>query len=597
MEEAEEATWREEDSDEDEREGQGAEEAQHRRRLLQNRGSHQARDVLKGSAEKVTFIGSVAREAQTNGPPSPYVDIVDTGKEGIPRDASNVDIVDVKRASPSGASNVDNVVTRGGMSQRGRQSIFGRPAAPMPQAAPSVDTVDNQGGRVSAYRENPEILAVNRADQDDFARSLADEGIEVLVEPYSGAHAAGSGATIPSGPSQGALEAIRRTARVKLELRARERGIPSEAGSAQSKESVSEQARKGTTVSQATLDAYLRRGQLLFNRYRREVGIDVGAEEISPVEFVNWLISLKPRLKSATWRMYRQCAYHYVVGFPHYDVAKAIGLLDTDVIDRSRAPRDEEMTALTGGDGKKVRRTSALKEKRFPLEDYDRVQTFLTTFSRSKLAPVLSDWLRAALLVGLRPIEWRTTELEVRDDPLAAYGRRAYLYVLSAKATNGRGTGVVRTLDLTAFPDAELECVRRMVNRGRLWFEDGRYADMQGQCSTLLYAATSKIWPTGRRYAYSLYSTRHQFIANMKVVLTPTEIAAIVGHGVTATASEHYGKRRSSWPPEAIPAPPRPVPEELSVVRDRIRLYQRRFELEIKAGLRRAGDVPDFPLG
>jgi hypothetical protein len=38
----------------------------------------------------------------------------------------------------------------------------------------------------------------------------------------------------------------------------------------------------------------------------------------------------------------------------------------------------------------------------------------------------------------------------------------------------------------------------------------------------------------------------NQAIANWKSMLEPAHIAAIVGHGVTATASEHYGKRRSS---------------------------------------------------
>jgi hypothetical protein len=283
---------------------------------------------------------------------------------------------------------------------------------------------------------------------------------------------------------------------------------------------------------------------------------------------------------------------HYVEGLPSFETAQALDLLERDVVDRSRPEREAPAK------GEKLdKRSSALKEKRFPAEDYDRVQTYLRTFNRSKLAPVLADWLRAGILTGLRPTEWKATDLEVREDMGTAYGRRAYLYVLSAKATNGRGTGLVRTLDLSAFNDEDLGTVRRLVDQARGWLEEGRYAEVQGQCSGLLYGALEKIWPT-RRYHYTLYSCRHQAIANWKALpLQPAEIAAIVGHGVTSTASEHYGKRRTSWPVGRVPPPPRSVPEELAVVRDRIRLFERRLELEVRAGLRKANDVPEFPVG
>ena len=82
----------------------------------------------------------------------------------------------------------------------------------------------------------------------------------------------------------------------------------------------------------------------------------------------------------------------------------------------------------------------------------------------------------------------------------------------------------------------------------------------------------------------------------MKATITPVEIAAISGHGVTATASAHYGKRRSSWPLDKIPAHPRPVQEELAVVREVVKLYENRMNLEVKSGLRRASEVGDFPV-
>ena len=474
-----------------------------------------------------------------------------------------------------------------------------------PSPAPNVDTV--------ASRPAPAPLQVE--DDPELDRFADLESITLSPGPSSAPAARGSSGPYvtrmvepdamprpvqagPTGPNPEAVGAVRRAmdarqeSRTRLRERARDEGVDAAAGSVPSRDSASPQARHGTTVSQATLDQYSRRGQLLFDRYRRELGLDAGPDEVSPVEFVNWALSLKPGLSSSTWRMYRQCLYHFLSGYPSYETGQAVELLDRDVVDRSRP----EQPVPPKGE-KPDRRSSALKEKRFPEADYDRVQIYLRTFNRSRLAPILADWLRAGILTALRPVEWKACDLEVQEDARAAYGRRAYLYVLSAKATNERSTGLVRTLDISAFPDAELATVRRMVDHAREWLEGGRYSEVQGQCSGLLYAAAEKMWPT-RKFHYSLYSCRHQAIANWKALpLDPAAIAAIVGHGVTSTAAEHYGKRRTSWPPAQIPAPPRPVPEELAVVRDRIRLFERRLELEVRAGLRKPGDVPDFPVG
>ncbi len=79
--------------------------------------------------------------------------------------------------------------------------------------------------------------------------------------------------------------------------------------------------------------------------------------------------------------------------------------------------------------------------------------------------------------------------------------------------------------------------------------------------------------------------------------MPPAEIAAIVGHGQTTTAAEHYGKRRTAWSPSAIPAPPRAVPEELAFVKDRMRVFEQRLQLEVRAGLRKPGELQEFPIG
>lgn len=371
----------------------------------------------------------------------------------------------------------------------------------------------------------------------------------------------------------------------KMNDEAVQKGWNTGANSMESRPSVSPQAVKGTTITRKTMDQYLQRGSSLNRRFRRETH-QAWDEETNPVSFVNWLLSIKPTISSRTWRVYRQAAYYVIEGSPSDHRDAALAILDNDVINISRVPKTKKEAT------EKNRRTSALREKRFPMEDWNQLMSYLTNFSRSNLAPILKDWLRAGLLTGLRPNEWKMTSIDrVEKDG----NTRLYLYVLSCKNTNGRTTGAIRTLDITAFNDSEISIIQRMSDIGRHWQEEGKFTTMQGQCSTLMYNVTTKIWPR-RKYSYSLYSTRHQFIANLKTCMEPAEIAAIVGHGSTATAESHYGKRRSGWSEKFIPSIPRAVPEELNMVRDQMKHFYDRVNLEIEAGIRKEKDIPDFPV-
>jgi len=66
---------------------------------------------------------------------------------------------------------------------------------------------------------------------------------------------------------------------------------------------------------------------------------------------------------------------------------------------------------------------------------------------------------------------------------------------LVAGTNTERTQTVARTLDLSAFPDPELDVVKRMVARAREWADQDRYVDVQGECSDLLYSVTAKLWP------------------------------------------------------------------------------------------------------
>src|SRR3546814_15676836 len=84
---------------------------------------------------------------------------------------------------------------------------------------------------------------------------------------------------------------------------------------------------------------------------------------------------------------------------------------------------------------------------------------------------------------------------------------------------------------------------------------------------------------------YCLDSCRHQFVANMKELMTPAEVSAMVGHNITITAIENYGRRKSAWGPEDMTERPSAIPEEVSLVRQRIEFFDEAMRSRAAAGL------------
>lgn len=445
----------------------------------------------------------------------------------------------------------------------------GRPSGGSGKSSPIVDATDEGGAAFSI---------VDAGDEEFGLPARPDMGLRPppvptrLRGPAERRHADG-----PSGPDEDRLRDLRDANRRKLADRARARGRDPGAGS--------REVAPGVTRSAKTHEEYLRRGRMLVTRYRRQRGLaNTSLDSLDPVDFANWFLSLKPTLKSTAWRPYRQSAKAILESFPLEGAETAIAMIEADVPDGTSTTEGETEAASTQDRGKMPRRTSALKEKRFPKADFDKVVAYLRHFSRSGLAPVLADWLVAGIWTGLRPVEWQATELEVREDRSAKLGRRAWLYVLNAKSTNGRGNGVVRTLDVSGFSDDALRAVRRMSEAGSGWLLSGTFDTMQSQCAQLLYATSEKLFGRGGK-VYALYSVRHQFVANHKAIRKPEEVSALVGHVVTTTAAENYGRRRSAWEPHEVEEIPDPVPEEVATVRKQLQFYEERMRLQRLAGI------------
>jgi hypothetical protein len=318
-----------------------------------------------------------------------------------------------------------------------------------------------------------------------------------------------------------------------------------------------------------TQAALIARGKGLFRRYQRELGLQLNDAEIDPRDFANWLFSFVPLLEEQSWRVYRGAAAAWVQTLPQEGREQAIGMLEADVGAGADAVRSGQAT-------------------RFAKADLDEVSKNIRMLSRSDAVPWIIDWLSAGINTGLRPSEWATAALEERPDP--SQPQRVWLHVINARASHAiDGVCIQRTLDVSKFSDAALNAVRDMVKRAQSWLLEKEFDMRQSQCAQVLGEVCAALFPR-QRQRYSLYSLRHQFVANMKAIYQPAEVAALVGHiGMNKDkdknnnnsqneAAEPYAKRRAAWLVEEIREVPVPMPEQVKNMRRRLELYEERHK-------------------
>lgn len=146
-------------------------------------------------------------------------------------------------------------------------------------------------------------------------------------------------------------------------------------------------------------------------------------------------------------------------------------------------------------------------------------------------------FIRASILVGLRPCEWRMAYITKYKDT-----HDLSLFVHNAKQTNRRAHGLTRTVIIEDFSEEEKEIIRQQISNVVDY-----YGDFDGwlrKIGDAITAINKKLRVSGGQ-SLTMYSGRHQFCSNAKKSgLSLTEIAALMGHAVDETAAEHYGKRK-----------------------------------------------------
>lgn len=240
-------------------------------------------------------------------------------------------------------------------------------------------------------------------------------------------------------------------------------------------------------------------------------------------------------LSNPSWRLYRS-AIKYTA--EEYLKTNKINLETfnkiNNILDQTSGLKKSEITEL---------KTSAKKQKKINKDDLKELDTALKN-SENEYSKLTRLWLRAGIIVGLRPVEWRNAKIVKNPKTL-----EVDLIVLNAKNTNNRSHGDYRTINLNHLKPQQIEMINQFVTSSQQISaqsggDDEVWEKLYTGCSNLLRYTSRKLWPKRKKHP-TLYSARHQFSSNLKASgMKPEEIAALMGHASDLTAQMTYGKRR-----------------------------------------------------
>lgn len=291
-----------------------------------------------------------------------------------------------------------------------------------------------------------------------------------------------------------------------------------------------------------TEQRYRRRTRNLVGQCRKKLSIP-NNEELDYRRFVGWLITQKPNWSRDTWRQYKASVMFFLEQESANDNDIALEAMETLA--------DIDVTGCV----KKTTKTSGSKQKKVPLKDYRALIKNIQDHG-SPWALDVERWIGASLLTGLRPVEWSTARIDVIN-------KVPTLIVNNAKATNGRAHGPTRSILLDGLTDDERTMIATHIQRANQWEQAGQYERFYHGCAATLSRASRRLWPKRTSHA-TLYSMRHQFSANAKASgFTREEIAALMGHAVDTTATQHYGKKTAGYDMICV----RPDPAEVARIR------------------------------
>jgi len=306
----------------------------------------------------------------------------------------------------------------------------------------------------------------------------------------------------------------------------------------------------------------------------RRIHFDQHADKPGLSGFTDWVIdTLVNDLSPATWRGYRAALLHVLMQLNAE--FRASTDLCAQSADRLRAISSSmagirlaklRQAAKESGGSDETRNFRRDKARPVPKEDLAKLLTVLSN-KRSPYAGIAARMLLSSRLVGLRPVEWWNAEVE-RVDGCPALVVRNAKHNVNIEDSRARACGAIRILMLTDMPDGLIGVIRETIDLIKAYdlSPQARRSFMK-TIAKLIAQACRDIW---LKKHYSLYSCRHALAADLKLVYPVEEVAAIMGHAASDSASAHYSHHRSGRASGKLePLYPLPIahPDNVKLVR------------------------------
>ncbi len=349
---------------------------------------------------------------------------------------------------------------------------------------------------------------------------------------------------------------------------------------------------KGRAIDKETLIAQDDVAINLMRRFCAEQGVAMGVDEFPYARFANWMLTLSFRISSKSYKKYKNCVVGYLVGMPGDEADEAINIIVHDDLADPNGMAYENGESQNTDDGSDSTKAAVVEKfvgddqysreriiKEFPLLDLVKLINHLRFRSKSKHGIHLANLIEASIITGLRPVEWKAATIKVMPSKEAPFARKVWMFVANAKATNGRGNGLIRSIDLSEYTDRALQPVFSTINLATLLrTQDEFEIEFKERYTKMMSRTTKKLWEGNPSMAYSLYSCWHQASANWKSQMSAIEVAALSGHAVPRTTQRHYDEKRSAWPKKFLTKVARPAPEEVKVIAKRVAMA-RHFQM------------------
>jgi integrase len=257
---------------------------------------------------------------------------------------------------------------------------------------------------------------------------------------------------------------------------------------------------------------------------------EYGEVAIKPSDMIDWLVKRKKHIAKNTFRQYKSALMFYFDKHKNYQDF-SLAKQNLSQISQTDCIEDVNNISLT----KREKQTSANKVKKVDFEDFIKIKESVSQ-SESLWQKRAFIMFEASIFFGLRPSEWEFAEIIEAEDGL-------WLKIKNGKNTNNRANGEYRYLKIA--PNLEY-MAQVIIEDVRGFLEKDSFEHYYENARTTFYHLMRKLFPKRKKH-YSLYSSRHQFSANMKNLFSREEVANLMGHKSIETAALHYGKKRSGW--------------------------------------------------